>query len=153
MRTSPLATDIQHYLESCSPAGLTLLELDIVEDVAELTLAFTPEALQRVLRAELRATGGPCDWHSRTASMDPGSPTWAFALELAELFNEQYFKRLVFERHETDLESILAAHGHRGTPLFLRPAYTTDCLMLNLRRLKAEQVRGSHSAPWEARAA
>ena len=56
MRTSPLATDVQHYLESCSPAGLTLLELDIVEDVAELTLAFTPEALDRVLRSWVRST-------------------------------------------------------------------------------------------------
>ena len=60
MHTTPLATDVQRYLESCSPAGLTLLELDIVEDVAEFTLAFTPEALDRVLRTQLRAMLRAC---------------------------------------------------------------------------------------------
>ena len=152
MTPTPLLTDVQRYLETNSLTGVIATRLEIVDDVAELTLAFTPEALQRVLRAELRATGGPCDWHSRTAPMDPGSPTWAFALELAELFNEQYFKRLVFERLEDGLELLLALHGHEGTPIVLRPAYTPDGLMLSLRRLKAEQ-RGSYSAPWEARAA
>ena len=122
MTPTPLLTDVQRYLETNSLTGVTATRLEIVDDVAELTLAFTPEALQRVLRAELRATGGPCDWHSRTAPMDPGSPTWAFALELAELFNEQYFKRLVFERLEDGLELLLALHGHEGTPIVLRPA-------------------------------
>ena len=153
MRTSPLATDVQHYLESCSPAGLTLLELDIVEDVAELTLAFTPEALDRVLRTQLRTAGTPSDWDCPKASMEVGTPTWAYALELADLFNDHYFGHVVLERHEAALGEVLAAHGHEGTPVVIRPAYAPSCLALNLRRLKAEHLRtAGHTAP-EARAA
>ena len=153
MRTSPLATAIQQYLDSCSPAGLVLLDLDIVEDVAELTPAFTPEALDRVLRAQLQTAGAPSDWDCPKASMEAGTPTWAYALELAYLFNEHYFGHLLLERHEAALQEILAAHGHEGTPVVFRPAYTPDCLALNLRRLKAEHLRAAGLAAPQARAA
>lgn len=153
MRTSPLATDVQHHLDSCSPAGLALLDLDIVEDVAELTLAFTPEALDQVLRNQLRITGTPSDWNCPGASMEAGTPTWAYALDLAYLFNEHYFGHLLLERHEAALGEILAAHGHEGTPVVFRPAYTPDCLALNLRRLKAEHLRDTGHAETAARAA
>lgn len=153
MRTSPLATDVQHYLDSCSPAGLALLDLDIVEDVAELTLAFTPEALDQVLRNQLRITGAPADWDCPKASMEAGTPTWAYALDLAYLFNEHYFGHLLLERHEAALGQILAAHGHEGTPVVFRPAYTPDCLALNLRRLKAEHLRAAGHGTLAARAA
>ncbi|GAA1768532.1 hypothetical protein [Kocuria aegyptia] len=153
MRTSPLATDIQHYLQSCSPAGLELLDLDIVEDVAELTLAFTPQALDRVLRTQLATAGAPADWDCPKASMEAGTPTWAYALELSYLFNEHYFGHLLLERHETALGDILAAHGHEGTPVVFRPAYTPDCLALNLRRLKAAHLRATGHTAAHARAA
>ncbi|VEI50372.1 hypothetical protein [Kocuria rosea] len=143
MHTTPLATDVQRYLESCSPAGLTLLELDIVEDVAELTLAFTPEALDQVLRNQLRITGAPSDWDCPKASMEAGTPTWAYALDLAYLFNEHYFGHLLLERHEAVLGQILATHGYDGTPVVFRPAYTPGCLALSLRRLKAEHLRAA----------
>ncbi|WP_035926578.1 hypothetical protein [Kocuria rosea] len=153
MHTTPLATDVQRYLETCSPAGLTLLDLDIVEDVAELTLAFTPEALDQVLRNQLRITGAPSDWDCPKASMEAGTPTWAYALDLAYLFNEHYFGHLILERHEAALGQILAAHGYDGTPVVFRPAYTPDCLALNLRRLKAEHLRTAGLTVPEARAA
>ncbi|GAA1768834.1 hypothetical protein [Kocuria aegyptia] len=153
MRTSPLATDIQHYLQSCSPAGLELLDLDIVEDVAELTLAFTPQALDRVLRTQLATTGTPADWDCPKAPMEAGTPTWAYALELSYLFNEHYFGHLLLERHEAALGQILTTHGHVGTPVVFRPAYTPDCLALNLRRLKAEHLRATGHTPAHARAA
>ncbi|EYT54246.1 hypothetical protein [Kocuria sp. UCD-OTCP] len=153
MRTSPLSTAVQRYFESCSPAGLTLLELDIVEDVAELTLAFTPEALDRVLRTQLRTAGTPSDWDCPKASMEVGTPTWAYALELADLFNDHYFGHVVLERHEATLQEILAAHGHEGTPVVIRPAYAPNCLALNLRRLKAEHLRSSGLITPEAQAA
>ena len=153
MHTTPLATDVQRYLESCSPAGLTLLDLDIVDDVAELTLAFTPEALDQVLRNQLRITGAPSDWDCPKASMEAGTPTWAYALDLAYLFNEHYFGHLLLERHEAALGQILATHGYDGTPVVFRPAYTPSCLALSLRRLKADHLRSAgHTAP-EARAA
>lgn len=153
MHTTPLATDVQRYLESCSPAGLTLLDLDIVEDVAELTLAFTPEALDQVLRTQLRITGAPSDWDCPKASMEAGTPTWAYALDLAYLFNEHYFGHLLLERHEAALGEILAAHSHEGTPIVFRPAYTPDCLALSLRRLKAEHLRAAGLTAPQARAA
>lgn len=153
MSLTPLRTDVQHHLEACSPAGLTATGLEIVDDVAELTLAFTPEALDRVLRVQLSTTGGPRDWHHPEASTDPGSPTWAFALELAELFNEQYFKHVVFERLENGLELLLALHGHEGTPVVLRPAYTPDTLVMALRRLKDEHVHGARRDGQVAQAA
>ena len=153
MTPTPLLTDVQRYLATCSPAGLTATRLEIVDDVAELTLAFTPEALDRVLRAQLRATGGPRDWSCPEASTASGSPTWALALELAELFNEQYFKHVLFERHEAALEAVLAARGQEGTPIFLRPAYTPADLLTDLRRLKSEHLRGLEHASWEQQAA
>ncbi|GAB2614867.1 hypothetical protein GCM10009696_20670 [Kocuria himachalensis] len=153
MRTTPLATDVQRYLESCSPAGLTLLELDIVEDVAELTLAFTPEALDRVLRTQLRTAGTPSDWDCPKASMEVGTPTWAYALDLAYLFNEHYFGHVLLERHEAALGEILATHGYEGTPVVFRPAYAPSCLALNLRRLKAEHLRSAGHTGSQARAA
>lgn len=153
MHTTPLATDVQRYLESCSPAGLTLLDLDIVDDVAELTLAFTPEALDQVLRNQLRITGAPSDWDCPKASMEAGTPTWAYALDLAYLFNEHYFGHLLLERHEAALGQILATHGYDGTPVVFRPAYTPDCLALSLRRLKAEHLRTAGLTAPEARAA
>ncbi|MEX5300220.1 hypothetical protein RCG67_15750 [Kocuria sp. CPCC 205292] len=153
MRTSPLATAIQRHLDSCSPAGIALLDLDIVEDVAELTLAFTPEALDQVLRNQLRITGAPSDWDCPKASMEAGTPTWAYALDLAYLFNEHYFGHLLLERHEAALGEILTAHGHEGTPVVFRPPYTPGCLVLNLRRLKAEHLRAAGLAAPQARAA
>lgn len=153
MHTTPLATDVQRYLESCSPAGLTLLDLDIVDDVAELTLAFTPEALDQVLRNQLRITGAPSDWDCPKASMEAGTPTWAYALDLAYLFNEHYFGHLLLERHEAALGQILATHGYDGTPVVFRPAYTPDCLALSLRRLKAEHLRAAGLTVPKAQAA
>ncbi|KUG56713.1 hypothetical protein AVL61_06590 [Kocuria rosea subsp. polaris] len=153
MHTTPLATDVQRYLESCSPAGLTLLDLDIVEDVAELTLAFTPEALDQVLRNQLRITGAPSDWDCPKASMEAGTPTWAYALDMAYLFNEHYFGHLLLERHEAALGQILAVHGNDGTPVVFRPAYTPDCLALSLRRLKAEHLRAAGLTAPQVRAA
>lgn len=143
MNSTDPSTDLQYYLESCSPAGLTLVRFELVDDVAELTPAFTPEALERVLRAQLRATGAPSDWDEPGTPTEPGSPTWAYAMELAELLNEHYFKHLLLERHERALETILMAHGLEGTPIVIRPPYAPRCLALILRRLKAEPPRGN----------
>ncbi|HST71964.1 hypothetical protein [Kocuria sp.] len=134
--------EAQRYLQSCSPAGLTVKRFDIVDDVAELTVAFTPEALERVLASELRATGGPTDWDDPEAPMEPGSPTWAHAMELAAFFNDDYFSQVLLARHEAALGAILAAHGHEGTPVVARPDYTPAALMLCLRALKAQHLRG-----------
>jgi hypothetical protein len=143
MASTSLLTDAQHTLQSSSPAGLTITRLEIVDDVAQLTLAFTPEALERVVEEQLRTVGAPSDWDDPQASTEPGSPTWAYAQELAEVFNEHYLKRTVFERHEGELESVLAAHGLEGTPIVLDPAYHTSCLVHVLRRLKKARRHGS----------
>ena len=141
MTTSNLLTDAQQRVQSDSPAGITVLHFEIVDDVAELTLAFTPEALERVVEEQLRAAGAPSDWAQPGSSVEAGSPTWAYALELAELFNEHYFKHVVFERVESSLEALLAEHGHEGTPIVVGPAYHPSCLVHVLRRLKAAQRR------------
>ncbi|MFI7484309.1 hypothetical protein ACH9EU_18065 [Kocuria sp. M1R5S2] len=143
MASSSLLTDAQRSLQSCSPAGLTVTRLEIVDDVAQLTLAFTPEALERVVEEQLRTVGAPSDWEDPRACTEPGSPTWAYAQELAELFNEHYLKHTVFERHEGELESVLAAHGHEGTPIVVDPAYHPSCLVHVLRRLKKAHPRGA----------
>lgn len=140
MTSSSLLPDAQRYLQSCSPAGLTVTRFEVVDDVAELTAAFTPDALDRVLRSQLRTTGGPADWEDPHSPTGPGTRTWAYAMELANLFNDHYFGHMLLERHEAALEAILASHGHEGTPVTARPDYTPADLVRELRRLKAEQL-------------
>ncbi|MFI7579539.1 hypothetical protein [Kocuria kalidii] len=152
MTTSPLHTDAQRYLRSGSPAGLTVTRFEIIDDVAELTVAFTPAALERVLRSQLEAVGTPSDWDCPNAGTEAGSPTWAYALELSRVFNEHYFNHVLLERHEAGFEALLAAHGHEGTPVVAKPDYTPASLLPLLRRLKAEHLsRSEHH--WSARAA
>lgn len=152
MTPTPLFTDAQRYLRSGSPAGLTVTRFEIVDDVAELTVAFTPEALERVLRSQLEAVGTPADWDCPQACTEAGSPTWAYALELSRVFNEHYFSHVLLERHESGFEALLAAHGHEGTPVVAKPDYTPASLLPVLRRLKTEHL--SHAADrWSARAA
>lgn len=140
MPSSSLLSDAQRYLQSCTPAGLTVTRFEVVDDVAELTAAFTPDALDRVLRVQLRTTGGPADWGDPRSCTGPGTRTWAYAMELADLFNDHYFGHMLLERHEAALETILAAHGHEGTPVTARPDYTPAGLVRELRRLKDEHL-------------
>lgn len=152
MNSSPLLPAAQHYLRSGSPAGLTVTRFEIVDDVAELTVAFTPQALERVVRAQLEAVGAPTDWDCPNVPTEAGSPTWAYALELARVFNEHYFSHVLLERHEAGFEALLAAHGHEGTPVVAKPDYTPESLLPVLRRLKAQRLsRSAHH--WNARAA
>ena len=153
MTSSSLLPDAQRYLQSCSPAGLTVTRFEVVDDVAELTAAFTPDALDRVLRAQLRATGGPADWADPHSPTGPGTRTWAFAMELVELFNDHYFGHMLLERHETALETILATHGHEGTPVTARPDYTPAALVRELCRLKDDHLGVSAGAVRAADAA
>ncbi|MGQ1837361.1 hypothetical protein ACT4S2_02770 [Kocuria turfanensis] len=152
MTPTPLFTDAQRYLSSGSPAGLTVTRFEIVDDVAELTVAFTPEALERVLRSQLEAVEAPADWDCPEAPTEAGSPTWAYALELSRVFNEHYFSHVLLERHEAGFEALLAAHGHEGTPVVAKPDYTPASLLPVLRRLKAEHLSRSGDR-WSARAA
>ncbi len=152
MTSSSLFTDAQRYLRTGSPAGLTLTRFEIVDDVAELTVAFTPEAMERVLRSQLETVGTPSDWDCPNVCTEAGTPTWAYALELSRVFNEHYFGHLLLERHEAGLEAVLAAHGHEGTPVVAKPDYTPASLLPTLRRLKATGL--SRSADhWSAHAA
>ncbi|GEO94604.1 hypothetical protein [Kocuria turfanensis] len=152
MTPTPLFTDAQRYLHSGSPAGLTVTRFEIVDDVAELTVAFTPEALERVLRSQLEAVEAPADWDCPQAPTEAGSPTWAYALELSRVFNEHYFSHVLLERHEAGFEALLAAHGHEGTPVVAKPDYTPASLLPILRRLKTEHLSRSGDR-WSARAA
>lgn len=146
-------SDARHHVESCDLPGLTLTRFEVVDNVVVLTLALTSEALDRVLRTQLRTAGAPSDWNSPKASMGPGSPSWAFALELTELLNERYFTRVLLQRHEAAMESILASHGRKGMAVAIQLAYTPSHLALCLLRLKAEHLRGNDSVPLEAPAA
>ena len=152
MTPTPLFTAAQHYLRSGSPAGLTVTRFEIVDDVAELTVAFTPEALERVLRSQLGSVEAPADWDCPQACTEAGSSTWAYALELSRVFNEHYFGHVLLERHEAGFEALLDAHGHAGTPVVAKPDYTPASLLPVLRRLKAEHL-GRAEDRWSARAA
>lgn len=152
MTPSPLHTDAQRYLRSGSPAGLTVTRFEIVDDVAELTVAFTPEALERVLRSQLETVGTPSDWDCPNSCTEAGTPTWAYALELSRVFNEDYFGHVLLERHEAGFEAVLAAHGHEGTPVVAKPDYTPAALLPVLRRLKATGLSRSGQR-WAAHAA
>ncbi|EYT54247.1 hypothetical protein [Kocuria sp. UCD-OTCP] len=146
-------TDAQRHIESCTPSDLTLTRFEVVDDTVELTLALTPEALDRVLRTQLRTAGAPSDWNSPKASMGPGSPSWTFALELTELINERYFAHALLERHEVAVKSILTSHGYEETTVLIQLACTPGHLALSLLRLKAEHLRGHGNALLECPAA
>lgn len=139
-------TGARRHIASCIPADLALTRFEAVDDIVELTLALTPEALDRVLRMQLRTTGAPSDWNSPKASMGPGSPSWRFTLEIIELLNERYFTQPLLERHEAAAESILAAHGYEKTTVVIQSACTPGHLALHLLRLKAEHLRGHVNA-------